>query len=165
MDLKIAIQTQSLLKHLSKASPGLRINYITLASIAGCEVKPGTKGYAYLYRARRILEREGIFFSAVRADSEFHGIQRLTNEEAIGLGIHGRNAIRRRARLEANRLHANPGYDDLPQDKKNEWNANMTFFRAIDHFAKPSNIKRIEDVCAKNGEAIKIGDTLKMFQE
>jgi hypothetical protein len=161
---RIATQTLQLLEKLKKATVGDRLSYADLSAVAGCPVQPLTKGYSYLYRARRIAELEGIFFSAIKKEDDFHGIQRISDSDALGLASRGRQMIRRRARLETRRLALNKGFEGFDQETKNLWNGHMTFFRVVEHVTKPSLVKSIQEVVVKNGQPLQIGESLELFR-
>jgi hypothetical protein len=161
---RIATQTLVLLQQIRKTNIGDKLSYESLSNLAGCDVRPNMAGYGYLYRARRLAEQEGVFFAAIMKTDDFHGIQRLSDAEALGTATRGRRSIRRRARLESRRLAFNKGYDAFDQETKNLWNGHMTFFRLVDHFTKPSLVKSVESAVVKNGQPLQIEQTLEMFK-
>lgn len=157
------IETMQLVKELRKVQEDETIAYHTLSDTIGMDVQ-APKGRGYLHSARRILEREGFFFSPMIGDSlPYRGLRRVTHEEQVmSMGKQMIRRNRRSAALTAKRC-VYVDYDKLSPEAKREWNVTMTYSRLISQFTKTDTVAKIDAAIGNSGKSLDLTRTLEMF--
>ena len=115
--------------------------------------------YGRLYRARRKLEEESIFFD--RVCSEYgHGLKRLNANETVNFTGKAVEQINRRAKLGDQRL-TNNKYEDLDLNSKMKSNTLRTIFRVTGTITSPKIQTRLEGLVANACRPAEIDEVFK----
>lgn len=160
----MSADSRILLNRILKTKLGDRISYSEFETLVGYDVSPRSTGYNVLKRARDLAERDGIFFSAVRNDKEFHGLMRIDHETLVDSSVNVIHGIRKRATKQLKRLAA-VTFDELGRDAQITWNARFSHLQAIRQFSAPKVVRQVEIACEQSAERIDATAILAMFSK
>jgi|GEM_PF-2060136 len=158
--MELNTDTEQLIKQLRQIEVGQIISYKELSEIIGRDVQRSASGS--LYSARRILQRdEEIVFNTIRNI----GLERLNDVGVVGTISSSTKRIHRESERGLKRGACVQHYDRLPNDKKVEYNANMSNLGMLRLVTKPSKMRALETSVKKEQGKLSVGRTLAVFMD
>lgn len=156
---KPAVETQELERILLNLQPGEFISYEQLSEIVNMPVDGQGKGYARLKKARERLEKhDQIVIDCVPGK----GVQRR-DDEGIVMGVDKRlQGIRNDAAKGIRRVGC-AEFNNLSLQMQTSFLAKISMLETLNHFARPSSQKKLEEKVNTRKEKLEVDETLNFM--
>ena len=155
-----SIETQTLIKRLSKMQRGETVSYKELSDLVGADVQAAA--YCYCKTAReRCLKDFGLVFEPIVNE----GLKCMTEEEVALSGQFGIQKIRRLSRREKSKLHHGiENFNGLTNEAKIAHNTAASIYGVFELISKPKAILKVEAQITNKIDMIPAKKALELFK-
>jgi hypothetical protein len=155
----LSVDTQALVDKLMEIEVGGAISYKELSELVGRDVQD--KHRYLLASARRRLERsERIVFDVLKGE----GLVRIGDDD-IAMGSTRTVGRIHRAALRGRRRLAAGDYNAMSRRAQTVHNTNLSVLGVMEHFTRPSQVKKLEGKIESGGKSLPLQKTLAIFQD
>jgi len=140
---EMAAITRRLRDYLLDTDVDAFLSYDVLSRIAETDIRPGTRGYYYFWKARDIVHRDGVFFDTI----ERQGVQRISHDTCARGSSRELSPVKRQIRRRQKKL-SHISLAKVSQEGREQYSLTQTQFTLLSWCCKHQTVKKIEHVVA-----------------